>query len=69
MKALGPSDRLPAWRSIEVRQDKSGRCTLRLSGQAAELARQAELDEFTVSLTHEGNLAAAVVLAIGRVER
>lgn len=69
LKALGPSDRLPAWRSIEVRQDKSGRCTLRLSGQAAELARQAELDEFTVSLTHEGNLAAAVVLAIGRVER
>ena len=31
MKALGPSDRLPAWRSIEVRQDESGRCTLRLT--------------------------------------
>ena len=69
MKALGPSDGLPAWRSIEVRQEENGRCTLRLSGQAAELARRAELSDFAVSLSHEGNLAAAVVLAMGRVER
>ncbi len=68
MKALGPSDRLPDWRSIEVRQDESGRCTLRLSGHAAELARSAQLNDFAVSLTHEGNLAAAVVLALCRSE-
>ena len=68
MKALGPSDRLPAWRSIEVRQDESGRCTLLLSGHAAELARRACLSEFAVSLSHEGNLAAAVVFALGRTD-
>ena len=66
MKALGPSDWLPDWRSIEVRQDESGRCALRLSGHAAELARQAGLSDFAVSLSHEGNLAAAVVFALGQ---
>ena len=65
MKALGPSDRLPPWRSIEVRREESGRCTLRLSGHAAELARRARLNDFAVSLSHEGNLAAAVVVALG----
>ncbi len=50
MKALGPSDRPPAWRSIEVRQDDSGRCTLRLSDEAAELARRARLDDFSTRL-------------------
>jgi holo-[acyl-carrier protein] synthase len=65
MKALGPSDHLPPWRSIEVRQDAAGRCSLRLSGHAAELAHLASLSEFAVSLTHEGNLAAAVVFALG----
>jgi holo-[acyl-carrier protein] synthase len=65
MKALGPSDRLPPWRSIEVRREESGRCTLRLSGHAAELARRARLNDFAVSISHEGNLAAAVVVALG----
>jgi holo-[acyl-carrier protein] synthase len=65
MKALGPSDHLPPWRSIEVSQDPSGRCSLRLSGHAAELAERSGLSDFAVSLTHEGNLAAAVVIALG----
>jgi len=69
MKALAPSDWLPAWRSIEVRQEESGRCTLRLSGHAAELARRAQLSDFAVSLSHEGELAAAVVFAVGREVR
>lgn len=66
IKALGPSEHLPAWRSIEVRQETGGRCSLRLSGHAAELASRAGLSEFAVSLTHEGELAAAVVVALGR---
>ena len=64
IKALGPSDRLPSWRSIEVRQDESGRCGLRLSGHAADLARRACLKEFAVSLSHEGSIAVAVVVAL-----
>lgn len=66
MKALRPSERLPAWRSIEVRQEESGRYTLALSDHAAELQRRTCLNEFTVSLSLKGNLAAAVVLALGR---
>jgi holo-[acyl-carrier protein] synthase len=65
MKALGPSDHLPAWQSIEVHQEEGGRCTLLLSGHAAQLASRAHLREFAVSLSHEGGLAAAVVFAIG----
>jgi phosphopantetheinyl transferase (holo-ACP synthase) len=41
---------------------------LRLSGHAAELARQSHLVEFAVSLTHEGPFAAAVVFALGADE-
>jgi holo-[acyl-carrier protein] synthase len=66
IKALGPCEHLPAWRSIEVHRERGGRCTLRLSGHAAELASKAQLSHFAVSLTHEGNLAAAVVIAIGQ---
>jgi holo-[acyl-carrier protein] synthase len=68
MKALGPSDRLPAWRSIEVHQAEGGRFTLRLSGHAAELARRAHVSDFTLSMSQEGSLAAAVVFALGRSE-
>ena len=64
MKALGPTDWLPPWRSIEVWREDSGRCSLRLSGHAAELARRAQLSDFAVSISHEGNLAAAVVVAV-----
>jgi holo-[acyl-carrier protein] synthase len=66
MKALRPSGQLPAWHSIEVRQEPGGRCSLRLSGHAADLASRAGLSEFAVSLTHTGDLAAAVVIATGR---
>lgn len=66
IKALGPCDWLPAWQSIEVRREESGRCTLLLSGHAAELATRARLSDFAVSLSHEGNFAAAVVFAVGR---
>jgi holo-[acyl-carrier protein] synthase len=65
MKALGPTDWLPPWRSIEVWREDGGRCSLRLSGHAAELARRAQLNDFAVSMSHEGNLAAAVVVAVG----
>jgi holo-[acyl-carrier protein] synthase len=65
VKALGPSDHAPAWRSIEVRQEGKGRCSLSLSGQAAALASRQRLGDFAVSFTLEGNLAAAVVFAFG----
>ena len=39
-----------------------GWCEIRLSGQAAELAAEAGIDELTVSLSHETSVAGAVVV-------
>jgi holo-[acyl-carrier protein] synthase len=63
VKILRPDDVRPEWRSIEVRRDGAGACDLRLTGLAAALAAEAGIDELAVSLTHEGDLAAAVVIA------
>jgi len=65
MKALEPHDALPTWRSIEVRQHDGGRCSLELTGHAAELAERAHLTDFALSLSHERGHALAVVLALG----
>jgi holo-[acyl-carrier protein] synthase len=63
IKVLRPTEATPPWRTIEVRQDASGWCELHLSGEAARLAVAAEITELAVSLTHDGGLAGAVVLA------
>ena len=63
IKVLRPDGANPDWRSIEVRRDPSGACDLHLTGTAAEMAEAAGISELAVSLTHEGGLAAAVVVA------
>ena len=63
IKVLRPTEITPAWRSIEVRRHRSGWCDLVLTGEAATLAAAAEITDLAVSLTHEGDIAAAVVLA------
>jgi holo-[acyl-carrier protein] synthase len=64
MKALrrGGEEGL-SWRSIELRRAGVGGPTLKLSGAAADLAKQKGVRALSVSLTQEGSLAAAVVLA------
>ncbi len=63
IKVLRPADLTPAWRTIEVRRSPSGWCELRLSGEAAKLAADADITELAVSLSHDRDIAAAVVLA------
>jgi holo-[acyl-carrier protein] synthase len=63
IKVLRPTEATPPWRTIEVRQDPSGWCELHLTGEAARLAVAAGITELAVSLTHDGGLAGAVVLA------
>jgi holo-[acyl-carrier protein] synthase len=63
LKVLRPNDEAVPWRSIEVRRNPSGWVELELSGQAASLASAAGLTELSLSITHEGEFAAAVVLA------
>jgi holo-[acyl-carrier protein] synthase len=62
LKVLAPDGARPEWRSIEVVRLPHGACELRLHGTAAALAAAAGFGSFSVSLTHEGNLAAAVVV-------
>ena len=68
IKVLRPEGHQPDWRSVEVRRDPNGWCTLALSGHAAALAEQAGIADLAVSLTHEGDLAAAVVVALCHTE-
>jgi hypothetical protein len=51
---------------MEVRRHADGWCTIALTGHAAALANQAGIGELAVSLTHEGDVAAAVVVALCR---
>jgi holo-[acyl-carrier protein] synthase len=63
VKVLRPVGPRPEWRTIEVHRSDAGWCEIRLSGRAARLAAEAHLAGFTVSLTHESTMAAAVVMA------
>ncbi|HEX8754661.1 MAG TPA: holo-ACP synthase [Solirubrobacterales bacterium] len=47
---------------IEVVSDPDGQVRLELSGRAAELAREAGVEELALSLTHEAGFAAAAVV-------
>jgi holo-[acyl-carrier protein] synthase len=64
IKVLRPTGHKPNWRSIEVRRDPGGWCSISLSGHAATLADEAGIDELEVSLTHDEDVAAAVVVAL-----
>jgi len=64
VKVLRPVGHQPDWRSIEVRRDPAGWCSLSLSGEAARMADEQGISDLAVSLTHEGGMAAAVVVAI-----
>jgi holo-[acyl-carrier protein] synthase len=66
IKVLRPTANQPDWRSMEVRRDPGGWCTMVLSGHAAVLADEAGIDELVVSLTHEETIAGAVVVALCR---
>jgi holo-[acyl-carrier protein] synthase len=64
LKALAVDEPVP-WRSIAVRQEPGGGAALELSGAAARVAARRGIDRLTVSITHERDMAAAVVLAEG----
>lgn len=63
LKVLEIGDRAVPMRSIEVWRPENRRPIIRLSGVAAELANKQGFDEFSLSLSHSGGVAAAAVLA------
>lgn len=63
LKVLRPQAHWLDWRSIEVRRDPAGWCELVLTGTARELADGAKVTCFSLSMSHEGDYATAVVVA------
>lgn len=61
-KALG-SPAKARWREIEVVVDENGRPALVVTGRTAEVAALAGIRSWHVSLTHDGGVAVAVVVA------
>jgi holo-[acyl-carrier protein] synthase len=68
VKALRMGHQGVGWRQIEVCRDPSGAPELRLHGRAEEIATAAGADELSVSLSHEGDYATAVVVTRVRAE-
>jgi holo-[acyl-carrier protein] synthase len=68
IKALDLADRNVGigWRQIEVERGESGKCRLILHGAARAAADDAGVSELSLSLSHEGDYSAAVVLALGQ---
>jgi len=64
IKALPGAGEGVALTQIEVVRDEDGSVSLRLSGRAAELFAASGAAEIAVSLTHEGEFAAATVVLL-----
>jgi holo-[acyl-carrier protein] synthase len=64
IKALDLADSGVGWRQIEVEREESGKCRLILYGAARAAADDAGVGQLSVSLTHEGDYSAAVVIAV-----
>ncbi len=63
IKVLRPVDEAIPWRTIGVVRHSAGWVAIELSGRAAELAAEADLSDFALSISHEENYASAVVVA------
>ncbi|GFE82174.1 hypothetical protein GCM10011487_41740 [Steroidobacter agaridevorans] len=64
IKALSLSEDGLDWKQIEVLRAANGACTLRLHGAALAAAVQAGILEMSLSLSHEGDYATAVVVCL-----
>ena len=64
-KALGTGIGRVAWQDIEILHERSGEPFVHLHGIAYSVAQEKGLRHWSISITHEGGLAAAVAVAIG----
>ena len=63
-KALGTGIGDVEWVEIEVVSDERGKPELQLHGKAAQLAERLGLHQWSISLTHVGEYAMAMVIAM-----
>jgi holo-[acyl-carrier protein] synthase len=64
LKALGLAGQGVAWRDMEVFRHADGRCTLQLHDRAAALAQHNGVTQIAMSLSHDGDYAAAIVAVV-----
>lgn len=64
MKAFGLSEAGVAWRDIEVTRTDDGACSLALHARAALACERSGCTQISVSLSHDGDYATAVVAAL-----
>ncbi|HEY0817435.1 MAG TPA: holo-ACP synthase [Rhizobacter sp.] len=64
IKAFDLSEAGVNWRDIEVEKLDDGACRLALHGRAASQAQRLGVREIALSLSHDGDYAAAVVTAL-----
>lgn len=64
IKAFGLSEAGVGWRDIEVKRAADGACSLTLHARAAEWAERSGCTQISVSLSHDGDYATAVVAAL-----
>jgi holo-[acyl-carrier protein] synthase len=62
MKVLDVSDTPMPWKAIEIQTNQSGHLAISLSGVAAERARHQGVEKLSVSLSHTGRVATAIVV-------
>jgi len=67
IKALRVEDAQPPWISMEVGRHPVAGPAIRLSGAAARLAADRGIGTISVSLSHEGDMAGAVVVATATI--
>lgn len=63
LKLLGSADGVDL-REVEVLREPSGEPRVRLRGRAAQLARERQIGPVAVSMSHEGEHAVAVAMAV-----
>jgi holo-[acyl-carrier protein] synthase len=63
LKVLRSADEPIPWTHISVRADRFGAPTVELSGRARAAAQRKGVRQIDVSISHDGGLAAAVILA------
>jgi holo-[acyl-carrier protein] synthase len=64
IKALGFAEDGVNWRDIEVVKLPEGACAVSLHGRAAQLAASRGVEEVLLSMSHDGDYAAAVVTVL-----
>jgi len=68
-KALGTGIGQIRWKDIEVENDESGAPQLRLLGNAEQIAREMNLNVWSISISHSKTHAVAIAVALSSLER